>query len=294
MIEKRFAAVPPQLFTANGTQSGVITIASEACKLFKVKQKVILTANTLPNLEVEIKEIDANDNIQVGPVPGSVPGQRTGIDTRIDVSAYTVALGATISANEQKRPAIDNAEIVRATYQEEPAVAVRSILVDDCGDTYNEDNPLPIAFDGTISIGSVEIKDPDGDILEVNTDGSINVNIINSVPTSTPGLDIRYNEVSAVVAGVETTVISLVAGGAGFRVNKIYVAGENIALFKIKVNSNPIIAKRTFWGNLNEEFSFESFNNGLKLNTGDTLLVTVLHYKPATANFEASIMGLDL
>jgi len=145
MLEKRFYAVPPQLFTADGTTSGVVTVAANACALFKVKQKIYLSASGLPDLQLEIKEIDSEENIQVGPIAGTlkVPGANTGISARTNISAYTVALGAAIFAVEQKRPAIDNIEIVRATYQEEPTCAVRSIMVDDCGSTFGSDNPFP-------------------------------------------------------------------------------------------------------------------------------------------------------
>jgi hypothetical protein len=293
MLEKRFYAVPPQAFTANGTTNGVITIAANACILFKVKQKVFLRANTLPDLELEIKEIDSEENIQVGPFAQKlgVPGQNTGITARTDISAYTLALGAVIFANEQKRPAIDNIEIVRATYQEEPTCAVRSIMVDDCGNTVNAENPLPVAFDGTISIGAVSIVEG-GNTMDVNTDGSINVNIVNSVPASTPGLTILTNEISSVAAGVETTIIAITAPVDGYRVQKIEVSGDDIALFKVYANGVPILYKRSWWGNFNETFNFEMFTNGLLLTSGQTLRVTCLHMSPYLGTFEATVMTL--
>lgn len=291
MLEKRFAAVPPQSFIADGTQSGVITIAANSCTLFKVKQRVILTANTLPNLELEIKEIDSEENIQVGPVPG-VPGVPSSIHARADISAYTVALGAAIFANEQKRTSIDNAEIVRATYEEEPAVAIRSILVDECGNKVNSDNPLPVAFDGTISIGSVSIVDG-GNTLDVNADGSINVNIVNSTPASTPGLTIVHNEITAVASGVESTLISLVASPTGYRIQKIEVSGDNYAIFRVKVNGTTISDKRSWYCDFNQTFNFESFVNGLLLTSGQTLTVTAMHNRPFVGDFEVTVMYLS-
>lgn len=196
MLEKRFYAVPPQLFTADGTEKGVVKIAANVCSLFKVKQKVVITATGLPNLNLEIKQIDANDNIQVGPIPTGKPGVDTSIRARTDISAYTVALGALIYANEQIRQDIGPDEINRATYEEEPTVAQRSVLVDECGNKINELNPLPVAatFDGDVHIGSIRITacddDPNvGDThssvriagpdcdneMIVNPDGSINV-----------------------------------------------------------------------------------------------------------------------
>jgi hypothetical protein len=291
LLEKRFSAVPPQAFTADGTASGVITIAGNACGLFKVKQKVILTANTLSNITLEIKEIDSQDNIQVGPIAGTlnVPGQNTGISARTNISAYTVALGAAIFADEQKRPAIDNIEIVRATYSEEPACAVRGILVDDCGDTYNSGNPMPVAFDGTISIGDVSIVD-NGNTLKVNTDGSINVNIETSV--SSPSLLLFHNDISSVASGVETTIITVTAPGSGLRLEKIDASGENVALYRVYINGIEIYTMRSWWTAFNVSFNFENFDNGYLLTAGQVLTVTCYHTRPYVANFEATVLAL--
>jgi hypothetical protein len=293
MLEKRFYAVPPQLFTANGTISGVITIAANACTLFKVKQKVWISANTLPKLLLEIKEIDSNENIQVGPIPGTlnVPGANTGISARTDISAYTVALGANIFADEQKRPAIDNIEIVRATYEEEPTVAVRSIMVDPCGNLVSADNPLPVAFDGDIQIGDVSIVEG-GNTMDVNSDGSINVNVVNSIVSSAPGLTILTNEITSVPAGFETTIITVTAPSDGYRIQKIEVSGDTIALFKVYVNASPILYKRTWWGEFNETFNFENFSSGLLLTSGQVLTVTCYQTSPFLGTFEATVMTL--
>jgi len=290
MLEKRFRAVPPQSFTANGTPNGVVTIAGEACTLFKVKQRVIITASTLPPLNLEVKEIDSEGNIQVGPVPDGKPGVNTSIDARTDVSAYTVVLGAAISANEQRRPSIDWAEAMRAMYEEEPTVAMRSVLVDECGDKINNTNPLPVAFDGTVSIGDVSIVEG-GNTMTVNSDGSINVNIVSS--SDTPGLIISHNEVTAVASGVETTLITLVSPSDTYRVEKIEVSGDNLAIFRVKLNGTTILDKRTWYANFNETFNFEAFNNGLLLSTGQILTVTVLHTRQFVGNFEVTVMAVN-
>src|ERR1041385_8954707 len=92
MFEKRLAAVPPQTFTSNGTAQGVITVTDTT--LFKVKQEVYLTANTLPNLDgIEIKAVLDETKLVVGPKTGN-------LFTVSDVSAYTTALSAKIAANE--------------------------------------------------------------------------------------------------------------------------------------------------------------------------------------------------
>jgi hypothetical protein len=152
-----------------------------------------------------------------------------------------------------------------------------SVYGSDSTSLISTDSLLRGGSDGTV-IGN------DGDALKV----------VNVDPIDTVGLDVKYSEVSSVVSGVETNVISFTAAGSGYRVSKIYVAGENIALFKIKVNGTTILAKRTFFGNLNEEFNFENFSNGLKLQPLDQVVVTVLHTRPWSGNFESSIIGLNL
>jgi len=192
MYEKRFHAVPPQLLTSSGTGLGTLTIADAS--LFRVKQKITLRGTTLPNLQLEVKAVEQDGfTISLGPV-------KTDIRQRTDISLYTTLLLSTIEAAEQERPVVPEEQIERLTYQEEPAVARRCLLVDNLGRPYRMDNPLPVELsNGSISIEnvnanlSVQLTDKDnwptaGDIhdavrigdgvdeLAVNPDGSINVN----------------------------------------------------------------------------------------------------------------------
>lgn len=179
MLEKRFPAVSPQSFTANGSTAGVVTITDTSP--FKVKQKVHLAANTLGGQELEVKRVLSATQLVVGPSGGSITAYT-------DVSAYTTALSATISANEQLRPAIPADEYNRASYDEEPTVAQRTILVDKLGKRYDDNYPLPVNASVTIdsiSIDAVKIKGPSGDFLEVNPDGTIDVNAAVVIP---PGI----------------------------------------------------------------------------------------------------------
>lgn len=165
MFEKRWAAVSPQLFTANGTQGGAITVVDSS--IFKVKQQVNITANTLPPLNLEIKQIPNDVTVIVGPVGGN-------INTFTDVSAYTTALSAAISANEQKRASIPQEEVFRAVYDEEPTVALRVVPVDKHGNRIDENNPLPttatISGDVTIGTDGYDQTNPDS----MNVTGSEN------------------------------------------------------------------------------------------------------------------------
>ncbi len=138
MFEKRFAAIPPQPLTTDGTSAGRATFSSPPP--FKVKQHVVLQANTLPDLILEVKEVHSPNIVYFGPVGGS-------IKARVDISAYTVALGATVYAEEQQRTKVPEQEIERHTYEEEPTVARRTALVDPLGKLISEANPLPVTTD---------------------------------------------------------------------------------------------------------------------------------------------------
>jgi hypothetical protein len=155
MLEKRWIAVPPQTFTANGTADGQISLINTA--FFKVKQEVLLQSSTVnPPLKLEVKRITDKNTMFVGPLAGN-------IDARIDVSSLVTADGAFVFANEQKRSSVPEQEVERLTYEEEPVVARRVIGVDRFGNTVNwsEDGIVPQEFD------DVQLdRDLEGDIIE--------------------------------------------------------------------------------------------------------------------------------
>lgn len=294
MFEKRFAAVPIQVFTANGGADGSVQIADTS--LFKVKQRVTISATGQVNQELEVKKIINSTTMVLGSTTGS-------IFTFSDLSAYTTAAGANLFAIEQKRPQISPDDFERAVYEEEPTVAKRVVMVDKFGHIYDDSNPLPATFTGSIAVGDVDQGDPnteanawpvkitDGaDVLAVNPDGSINVNVAGS--SNPDGLTITFNEISSVSSGSETVVATLTAGLAGTRIQKVDVSGDNVALYKVKLDGNTIAAKRTWWSNFNEGFAFESFVNGLTLTSGQVLTVTVTHNRPYLGSFEATIMSI--
>lgn len=297
MFEKRFAAVPAQVFTANGGANGSVSIADTS--LFKVKQQVIITATGQPNLDsLEVKKVLSPTSMIVGPSTGS-------INTFTNLSAYTVAAGAQIFANEQKRPIINSDDYERAVYEEEPTVAKRVVLVDQFGNKYDEDNPLPVGatFTGSISVGEVDQGEPSTDDnawpvkitdgtnpLTVNPDGSINVNVSGS--SSAPGLTIIHDEITSVGANAETTILTITAPLNGMRVSKVEVSGDTVALFRVKLDGNTLLNKRSWWTDFNPTFSFEDFANGLWLNSGQVLTITVIHTRPFLGSFEATVMSV--
>lgn len=154
MLEKRFVAVPPQTFMADGTANGVIKVIYSG--FFKVKQQIIIRSNAQqPTTDLEIKRIIDVNTIEVGP--------KGKIDARADLSLFTVADGAIIFANEQHRPSVPQEEVIRAVYEEEPVVAYRVIGVDQQGNTVNwsEDGLVPSEFDDVLLT-----RDLDEDIVQ--------------------------------------------------------------------------------------------------------------------------------
>lgn len=300
MIEKRLAAVPPIAVTAPCTFVGAITLTTSYP--LKVKQKIILNDSSMPQLELEVKRVPSPNVIEVGPAGD--------ISLRANLTGYGTT--SFVYAIEQSRPNVPLDDRQRAVYEEEPILALRNLLVDPFGNPVSLKNPLPVQLsDGSINIETLNAelrvqlsaKDNDpkaGDVhssvrlgdganeLVVNPDGSVNVNVVQSSSTPVSGLLFFPNEVSAVPSSVETTLISLIAPPQGYRFTKVDVSGENIALFKLKLNGSVLMWKRTWWNQFNQSFSFENFQNGLKLLPGDVLTVTVYHQRPNPANFEVT------
>lgn len=169
MFEKRWAAVSPQLFTSNGTTNGQLTVADSS--LFKVKQKVDLNSNTQPVANFEIKSIPNPTTIIVGPIDTPVVSY-----SAVDISLYTVADGATISAIEQRRSIVPQEDLIRAKYEEEPVIAERVVIVDKHGRKIDSSNPLPTTatLSGDITVGTdgFDQNDPDSMLATGSEDGT--------------------------------------------------------------------------------------------------------------------------
>lgn len=170
-FEKRWASIAPRLFTADGTDAGKITLANTI--LFKVKQKVAIQASGEPNLELEVKAVLSNTVLIVGPVGGS-------LQTKTNISAYTTAKGSFIYAQEQTRSEIPEVEHFRATFEEEPTNARRSVLVDPYGNFYTPENPFPVQVDlvlenvqVNVELDAFEAEDPDSVLIVGSEDGTV-------------------------------------------------------------------------------------------------------------------------
>lgn len=168
-IEKSWPSVSPRAFTADGTALGVVTVADSTG--FKVKQQIVVSATGLPDVTAKIMRFISPTQFYIGPTS---PTAGQALTKRTDISLYTVLLGAFIYAQEQPKVTIKPDDIIQAVYRQEPGTTIGVELDDEWGNPINKDNPLPVSFDGTISIGEVSIVEG-GNTMVVNPDGSINV-----------------------------------------------------------------------------------------------------------------------
>jgi hypothetical protein len=136
-VEKKWLAVTATPLTANGTSLGIVTIADTAG--FKVKGTAFLAANTLPVIQVQVQRVISPTQMIVGPI-GSTPAP----NNFTDVSAYTVALNATIGFPEQDKNNIPDKDHYIAVYEGDPTVADRVIPVDQYGQKYTRANTFPV------------------------------------------------------------------------------------------------------------------------------------------------------
>ena len=141
----------------------------------------------------------------------------------------------------------------------------------------------------------VNIRDSDGDQLEVNQDGSINVVLI----SSDEDLSVHtFNEVSSVVSFTPTTINTYtVPPGKNSFLQKITVSGTNIADYRVKLNGLTIERLYTYFGSsLADNFNFLGHSNrsGYILNSGDVITVEVEHQRPFVGSFNSRIQVLEV
>lgn len=257
-IEKYWTRQGPIAFIQNGTESGLITVNNVAC--FKVKQRVVISSDTQPDLQLQIKRIPSLTQIIVGPLKDDKKRNIKNLNLRTDLSAYTVADNATIRAEEQSKVTIPRDDIWQAVYEFEPTVALRTLLVDKVGEAFDEDNPL---WTG-ISDGN--------NTLVVNSDGSINANIV----TSTVGTDVFFTDTNGVFSDTtETQVAQYISGSNNTRITRFLGVAKTFGTWRLyKDTINPLnlrVEVRTSPFDRNGKYDFEIPEI---LNNTEQLLIT--------------------
>jgi len=288
-LEKKWNVVPPRLFVADGNAFGLITLVDTAG--FKGKQEAYLLDNLGNSLAVQVKRVISPTQLVVGLIDNKMASWKP-----LNLSNWTVANGASIGAQEQDKNRIPPDDHQAAIYEADPTVADRVVFVDQYGNFYDEDNPLPINFSGSITIGAVEVKGTNGNTIEPNPDGSLNV-VIESIPSPNANVKSTYNEVLAVPPGATTVIVSYTVPTMKQAVlQRAPFSGENVARFDLLIN-NVVqdTARLYFGGDYTGSFDFTSGNDsGLLLNAGDIVKIQVLHNRPDTGAFEARIQVLEI
>jgi hypothetical protein len=285
--EPNFNAVSPIALTADGTANGVLQVADTIGFYFGMQATLLNNASLQKT--VYIKRVVNSTTLWVGASKG-------GIDHNVDVSAFTVATSSTIGADEQKKASVPMEARLLSTYETDPVDAWRTVPVDSYGNHYTNDNPFPVALEGSISISTVEVKGPNGNFIEPNADGSINV-IVESVPSPNSTVISTYNAVSSVASGATTQIISYTVPPAMQAVlQRCPVSGTNVATYTLLINATTQDTLRTMFGaDLTQEFNFTTGNDsGLILNAGDVVAIQVLHMRPYTGDFNARIQVLQI
>jgi hypothetical protein len=176
-IERFWERQGPVAFTADGGQDGLVTVSDVIC--FKVKQKVVISSATQPDLQLEVKRVHGPTTLTVGPIRDKTHPAKSkhNLHSKEDISAYTVLDGAQIRAAEQPKSVPTPEDIVKATYEQEPTLAWRAMLVDKIGKAISDSNPLPI--DGTFSVTLATTPDTQAiqniSVPNANTEFSINL-----------------------------------------------------------------------------------------------------------------------
>lgn len=160
VTEKRFLAIPPQVFTADGTSDGTITIDSTYC--FKVGQVVTVVSSAVVPQRLKVKAVLSETELKVGPIDKPIFKFSDVSNLLVADTAMIELIDDSINSGSQasnKRPVIDLHEIYRQVYEEEPTVAIRSHMVDWLGRSYDVTNPMPVRLsDGDLNIGTVNAE----------------------------------------------------------------------------------------------------------------------------------------
>lgn len=183
--ETKIEYVPNTFFTEDGADGGVIKIISTSG--FKVKADVIISADSLPSISLEVKRVLSKTTLIVG---------KTGnLLSRANLSAYKIALNASVFQPEQNRSDIPYEQHARAVYEEEPTMATRSVLVNELGNkiTSSEDGIISGLDVNTIN-KMINVAHDDIEILSKNENGDPLSIVISNKGIKLFSIDMTYDQ----------------------------------------------------------------------------------------------------
>ena len=218
--ERQWDPVGPILLTANGSTNGVLQITDTAGFFFGMQ--CAIKNNTSLQITVYVKMVVDSTTMYVGTTRG-------GLDHNVDLSAFTTATFSAIEAGAQNKSTVPMEGRLLATYMTDPINAWRTQTVDSYGKPYTNSNPLPVSFEGGVSIANVGIigPSPDNYRLNVNPDGSLNeVNLAQLIPFEFNEIDLT----NSVIGGqtVPTTVLYKQGGSTVATLTLTYDGSANL------------------------------------------------------------------
>lgn len=150
--------------------------------------------------------------------------------------------------------------------------------------TVNPDGSLDVNINAiNINHSTDSIKIGDGtNLLDVNPNGSINV-VVTSSGLTTSNI---FNEVLAVATGIATIIVSFTAI-TNTKLLKVDMGGGNVAAYSLSIAGFLQNKKYTFYQNLNEVMDFK---DGIPVNAGDVISLSVSHNRPSLADFNGSLL----
>jgi hypothetical protein len=137
------------------------------------KAAISLTLGPLQG-DFEIKRVLSNTQIEIGNIGTGIKGPFLS-PTQFD--------GGTLTMSEQNRNKFGSELVLRAVYQEEPALALRTMAVDPYGQAISASNPLPVSVSGT-SGATIPDSWEEIDMSYDNNNNLITVVFQNPVPTT--------------------------------------------------------------------------------------------------------------
>lgn len=248
-LERYWERQGPILLTQNGSEDGLVTVSDVL--YFKVKQKVVIASATQPDYLLEVKRVHSLTQLTVGPIKDKgVSTPKHNLKSKADISNYLIIDGATIRAAEQPKSVPTPEDIIKAVYEQEPTLAIRTFLVDKIGKGYDVDNPLPVSASfGDIT---VEIANPSaGQILNIPVATNLTETaIVLPNDTSKFSVEIRKSidsfRIALTPGGTSGSAYKLIELGGSFE-SPILNVPDGYTIYVASERRNNVIFEVTTW-----------------------------------------------
>lgn len=222
--------------------------------------------------------------------------------TDVDLSILKESDNSFIKQPTQPRVLIGKEDAGRYSYQESPANAVRTVLIDPIGDFIDIENPLPVTFSETgmkTSIVGYDLTHSRINELIVNDDGTLNVTAYIQEGTPVPEKLVNiFNEKTLLELSEDFIGTYRTPVGKISLLLEITCYGGNIADFIVEYDSQIISKANTYYTNFNTTFNFrgEGSKNsrGLVLESNKWLKIKANNWKSQGANFYCKMLILEI